>query len=122
LQSSLTNSVGWGKTMQRMPKIVATIGPASKDKDVLTRMIRAGLDVARLNFSHGTYEEHTHIIQLLRALSDELDKPITILQDLQGPKLRVGQIASGSVELTQGETIVLSSQPDQARQEERYAG
>ena len=108
--------------MQRMPKIVATIGPASQDREVLARMIRAGLDVARLNFSHGTYEVHTQVIQLLRTLSDELDKPITILQDLQGPKLRVGQISGGSVQVSEGEIIVLSSRPEQAREDAQYAG
>lgn len=108
--------------MQRMPKIVATIGPASQDKSVLTRMINAGMDVARLNFSHGTYDEHAQRIALLRQLSDELDKPITILQDLQGPKLRVGNLQNGSVGLLPGEIIVLSSNPDGAKQDPRYAG
>ncbi|RPJ37266.1 MAG: pyruvate kinase, partial [Chloroflexi bacterium] len=108
--------------MNRMSKIVATIGPASQDREILSSMICAGLDVARLNFSHGTYEEHGQRIQLIRALSVELNKPVTILQDLQGPKLRVGNLPGGSVLLTPGEYIVLSSRPDAAMQEPRYAG
>ncbi len=108
--------------MNRMAKIVATIGPASQDREVLTRLIRAGMDVARLNFSHGTHETHAAQIQLIRELSEELNKPITILQDLQGPKLRVGNLPGGAVEIATGETIVLSSNPEGARQNERYAG
>jgi pyruvate kinase len=108
--------------MNRMPKIVATIGPASDDPATLKRMIQAGLDVARLNFSHGTHEEHAKRIEDIRRLSEELNKPITILQDLQGPKLRVGSLPGGSIQLDAGEIIVLSSHPEDARQMERYAG
>lgn len=108
--------------MNRKPKIVATIGPASQDRDILSKLILAGLDVARLNFSHGTYEEHSKRIALIRELSIELNKPITILQDLQGPKLRVGKLPGDAVELSPGEIIVLSSQPEIAKQNDRYAG
>jgi pyruvate kinase len=108
--------------MNRMPKIVATMGPSTQDRETLTRLIRAGLDVARLNFSHGTYEDHAQRIQMLRDLSNELNKPITILQDLQGPKLRVGNLPGGAVEISPGEIIVLSSHPENARQDPRYAG
>jgi len=108
--------------MYRNPKIVATIGPASHDRETLTKLIKAGMDVARLNFSHGTYEEHAERIELLRHLSDELNKPITILQDLQGPKLRVGKIPNGVVQLDPGDVIVLSSKPDTARKDERFSG
>ncbi len=107
--------------MHRMSKIVATIGPSSQDRETLTRMIRAGMDVARLNFSHGTYEEHGQRIQLLRALSSEMNRPVTILQDLQGPKLRVGDLPGGMVQIAPGEIIVLSSRPDVASQEADYA-
>jgi len=108
--------------MNRMSKIVATIGPASQDHETLTRLVRAGLDVARLNFSHGTYDEHAERIKMLRELSDELNKSITILQDLQGPKLRVGNLPGDSVQLTAGELIVLSSSPEEAKKDVRYAG
>ena len=99
-------------TAERNAKIVATVGPACQDRDMLKQLILAGLDVARLNFSHGTHEEHAVRIRMLRELSIELNKPITILQDLQGPKLRVGNILGGSITLTPGETIVLSSRSD----------
>ncbi len=108
--------------MHRMSKIVATIGPASNNRETLTRMIHAGMDVARLNFSHGTYEDHSRVIQLLRDLSQEFNKPITILQDLQGPKLRVGSLPGGVAQLTPGEIIVLSSCPEAALQDPQYAG
>jgi pyruvate kinase len=108
--------------MKRQSKIVATIGPASQDPETLTRLIRAGLDVARLNFSHGTHEDHARQISLIRSLSTELNKPITILQDLQGPKLRVGKLPNGAVQINTGDRIVISSHPDLAHQDERFAG
>ena len=98
--------------MERNAKIVATIGPACQDRETLKKLILAGVDVARLNFSHGTHDDHAARIQMLRELSRELNKPVTILQDLQGPKLRVGDIPGGKIILTPGETIVLSSRID----------
>jgi pyruvate kinase len=94
--------------MSKMAKIVATLGPASQDEATLTRMIEAGLDVARLNFSHGTHESHLALITLLRKLSAQLHKPVTILQDLQGPKLRVGLLPAGGVQLSAGQHVVLT--------------
>jgi pyruvate kinase len=94
--------------MDRFAKIVATIGPSCNDESTLKSLIEAGLDVARLNFSHGTAEEHAARIALIRQLSHKTGKPITILQDLQGPKLRVGNIANGSVTLKAGQTVILS--------------
>lgn len=93
--------------MDRFTKIVATLGPASSDESILRRLIEAGLDVARLNFSHGTLESHAALIASLRKLSEELSKPVTILQDLQGPKLRVGDIPAGGVELAAGQMVLL---------------
>jgi pyruvate kinase len=95
------------KPLVHRTKIVATIGPASSSRETLLQMVKAGMNVARLNFSHGSYEDHTRMIQLLRAVSSELDTPITLLQDLQGPKIRVGQIPGGALELIEGETITL---------------
>jgi pyruvate kinase len=95
------------KPLLHHTKIVATIGPASSSRDMIREMVLAGMNVARLNFSHGSYEDHTRMIQLLRTVSVELDTPITLLQDLQGPKIRVGQIPEGSRELVDGQTLVL---------------
>ena len=95
------------KPLLHHTKIVATIGPASSSRDILLQMVKAGMNVARLNFSHGSYEDHTRMIQLLRAVSSELNTPITLLQDLQGPKIRVGQLVDGAMELVDGETITL---------------
>ncbi len=98
--------------MTRKAKIVATIGPASRSEAVLRQLFLAGMDVARLNFSHGTHADHELSISLIRQLSKELGKPVSILQDLQGPKLRVGILPDSGIPLTAGETVFLtSSQP-----------
>ncbi len=88
-------------------KIVATIGPASRDANILKQMVFAGMRIARLNFSHGSYEDHTETIKMLRQVSDDLEIQITLLQDLQGPKIRVGQLPDGAVELITGESLTL---------------
>jgi pyruvate kinase len=106
--------------MKRKPRIVATIGPATQDKETLRKLALAGMDVARLNFSHGTYAEHQDRITTLRELSEELNRPIAILQDLQGPKLRVGNLPGGSIQLVEGEIIALSSNPEAAQKDERF--
>ncbi|MDX9731450.1 MAG: pyruvate kinase [Bdellovibrionales bacterium] len=92
----------------RRTKIVATIGPAIHGKENLRRAIHSGMNVARLNFSHGNHEGHLQVIQDLRALSEEMHAPITILQDLQGPKIRVGRFENGSIELEDGEKVVIT--------------
>ncbi|MEA5451439.1 pyruvate kinase [Leptolyngbya sp. CCNP1308] len=94
-------------SLTRRTKIVATIGPASSSKATLKQMIDAGMNVARLNFSHGSYDDHARMIALLRQVSQEHDTPITLLQDLQGPKIRVGQLPTGTVELREGVTVDL---------------
>jgi pyruvate kinase len=91
-------------------KIVATIGPASRSPETLKQMVYAGMNVARLNFSHGSYEDHAKVVTLLRSVSEELDTPITLLQDLQGPKIRVGHLPNGEIELKEGEYIYLVPQ------------
>lgn len=93
--------------MNRSAKIVATIGPTSQDEAVLRHLIEAGMNIARLNFSHGTHEDHAQRISLLRKLSREMDTPITILQDLQGPKLRVGKLPPQGVTLKAGQMVNL---------------
>jgi pyruvate kinase len=92
---------------QRKAKIVATIGPSSSNEEVLGRLINAGLDVARLNFSHGTHQSHGNTISLIRRMSEKLNKPVSILIDLQGPKLRVGRLPDGGIPLKSGQSIIL---------------
>jgi len=95
-----------GKYMNRKAKIVATIGPASQDETVLERLIQAGVNVARMNFSHGTHEEHAEHITTIRRISEKLNTPVGILQDLQGPKIRVGELPA-PLQLSEGEIIHL---------------
>jgi pyruvate kinase len=92
-------------TPYRRTKIVATIGPASSSKEMIREMILAGMNVARLNFSHGKYEDHAVVVLNLRTVSGELGIPVTIMQDLQGPKIRVGQLPGGAIDLVAGETV-----------------
>ena len=95
------------RKLSHRTKIVATIGPASSSREVLKEMVHAGMHVARLNFSHGSYEDHARTIELLRSVEMELGSPITLLQDLQGPKVRVGQLPKGEIQLMAGETVSL---------------
>ncbi len=91
-------------------KIVATLGPASANEIVLRQMILAGLDVVRINFSHSQPEMLAPLVALVRCLSDDLNIPIAILGDLRGPRIRVGEMENGSIELTAGQKIVLTPQ------------
>lgn len=93
----------------RRAKIVATIGPATRDEDNLRQAIKAGMNVARLNFSHGSHEDHQKVIDSLRKLIVELKAPVAILQDLQGPKVRVGKFENGSIEIKPGEHVVFTT-------------
>ncbi len=90
-------------------KLVCTIGPASSSPKILKSLIREGLDVARVNFSHGNYEEYKKIIKNIREISEELEKPVAILQDLRGPKLRVGKIKGDSIFLKKGEKLIITT-------------
>ncbi len=93
-------------------KIICTIGPASESPEVLEQMVRAGMDVARLNFSHGSYEEHERKIRRIREISERLGKPVAILQDLSGPKIRVGKVKEGGLDLKRGERITLTNRKE----------
>jgi pyruvate kinase len=93
----------------RRTKIVATIGPATSRPDVLKQLIQAGATTLRLNFSHGTHDDHLANIRLIRQISFELNQPVGILQDLQGPKIRLGKFADGSIVLKNGDPFVLTS-------------
>ncbi len=90
-------------------KIIATIGPSSSDINILKEMVIAGVDVVRLNFSHGEKEFHKQIIKNVRKISEELQAPICILQDLQGPKIRVGEILNDSIKLKDNEELKIVS-------------
>src|SRR6266545_2488278 len=94
----------------RSTKIVATIGPASLEVDVLTAMIGAGMDVARLNFAHGTREQHSEIAGRIRAAAERAGRDVAILGDLPGPKLRLGPVAGGVAELGRGTRVVLTAE------------
>lgn len=96
--------------MERKTKIVATLGPASASEYQILDLIQAGMNVARLNFSHGTHENHAQRIQTLRRVSERLGQPVTILQDLQGPKIRTGKLVEEKVELIPGETLLLTTE------------
>ncbi len=100
------------KSIIHRTKIVATIGPASSSRKIIEQMVHRGMNVARLNFSHGSYQDHAQIVTLLRSVSLELATPITILQDLQGPKIRVGQLPEEGIELKAGEQLTLVSQSE----------
>ncbi len=96
--------------MQRKTKIICTIGPASESHQTIERLARAGMDVARLNFSHGTYEEHAARIMNVRKVEEAVGRPIGVLQDLPGPKIRTGQLKAEMVRLDEGEEITLTTE------------
>ena len=98
--------------MLRRTKIVATLGPASRDPQVLTRMIDAGLDVVRLNFSHGTSAEHRQQVELVRILARKAGRAIGVLMDLQGPKIRIGRFRDGKVTLVPGARFILDAEAE----------
>lgn len=96
--------------LNKKTKIVATMGPASTDsKEVLKKMFLNGTDVCRLNFSHGTHENHLNTINLIRELNDELGTHVAILADLQGPKIRIGEVENNGVELIDGKELVITT-------------
>jgi len=94
----------------RRAKIVCTIGPASHSPDVLRALVDAGMDVARLNFSHGSHADHAAVVADLRRIADEAGRPLAILQDLQGPKIRLGMLQGGAVQLGTGARFVLTTE------------
>ena len=91
-------------------KIVCTIGPASREMPILRRIAAAGMNVARLNMSHGTHEYHAETIERVRIVAEQLQKPISILADLQGPKLRTGKMQDGGVPLEKDTELVLTTE------------
>ncbi|MFP5364254.1 MAG: pyruvate kinase [Thermoleophilia bacterium] len=98
--------------MQRHTKIVATIGPASRDPETLARMVAAGMDVARLNFSHGTPEQHAETARRVREAAGRAGRAVAVLQDLPGPKLRIGPLADDLAELKPGDKVTFCCDGD----------
>lgn len=104
----------------RRTKIVATVGPATQNKEVLRQLILAGATTFRLNFSHGDHDYHQHTIRLIRQTAFELNEPVGILQDLQGPKIRLGKFACGPINLKNGDPFILTSRKVKCTSEISY--
>ena len=98
------------KIVQKKTKIVATLGPATSDKDVLLSLIKAGVDVCRLNFSHGKQEDHQKVINTVREINKQYKTNIGILADLQGPKIRIGLVKDGGINLINGTKVKITTQ------------
>ena len=105
------------EAMHRGTKIVATLGPASSTRDVLTRMLAAGVDVVRLNFSHGVAADHQERARVVREAAHSLGREVAIMADLQGPKIRIGKLADGKVTLKAGQEYVLDADCELGNQE-----
>lgn len=98
--------------MERRTKIVATIGPACQTAEMINRLLKNGVNVARLNLSHGTHEDHTKVYNRLRKAAEELNIPLCILLDLQGPKIRIGKLPQDTLKLELGQRVTLNTQMD----------
>jgi len=105
--------------MARRTKIIATIGPASSDRNTISALIEAGIDVARLNFSHGSHKAHRRVVEHIREEAVRQGRAVSILQDLQGPKIRVGSMQNGGVLLHKGQRVVLTAIPLEESTNER---
>ena len=103
----------------RSTKIVATIGPASREPEVLGRMVEAGMDVARLNFAHGSPEEHAETVERIRAAANAAGREVAVLQDVPGPKLRLGPVAGDVVQLSAGSEVALVPGDEEVRGDNR---
>jgi len=97
--------------MERRTKIVCTLGPSSSDEETIGSLAEAGMDIARLNLSHGTHEDHAHLIEMVRKCASRVGRRIPILMDLQGPKIRVGEIPDGPIYLDRGAEVCLTGEP-----------
>src|SRR5690242_17122026 len=96
----------------RRAKILGTLGPASSSEEMIGALFDAGLDAVRLNFSHGSHEEHTEVYRRVREQSSIRRKPVTVLGDLQGPKIRVGKIPAPGMTLEPGDSLVFLTDPN----------
>lgn len=104
----------------RHTKIVCTIGPASDTPEVIEQMIRAGMNVARLNFSHGSHEDHKHRIEMIRAIAAQVGQPVAILQDLSGPKIRIGEMDPAEVTLVPGQEFRITTREVIGNQQQAF--
>src|SRR4051812_6071263 len=112
-------------TVMPRAKIVCTLGPASSTPQRIGELIDAGMSVARLNFSHGSHDDHARMLQVVRAEADRRGKAIAVLLDLQGPKIRVGKLAAGQVELKPGAELTITTEDivgDERRVSTTYQG
>ncbi len=100
------------ETIRKRSKIVATVGPASNNKETLIELIKAGANVFRLNFSHGTHQDHQKVIELITQINTEMGTHVAMLQDLQGPKIRVNQVENGEVEINSGDNLCITTKED----------
>lgn len=96
---------------ERRTKIVCTLGPSSNSKEKIDELVRNGMNMARLNFSHGTHEQHKQVIEYLNEIADKHDVSLPILADLQGPKIRVGEMKDGGCEVSMGDYLTLTTEP-----------
>ena len=96
--------------VQSKTKVIATLGPATSTKEVLEQMISAGVDVCRINFSHGAYEDHANVINIIREINHERGFHTAILADLQGPKLRIGEVENNGVQINKGDDLVITTE------------
>lgn len=101
-------------------KVIATVGPACQEYDQLLALVHAGVNVFRLNFSHGTHETHAEVIEKIKSINDQYPFNIAILADLQGPKLRVGEILNGALPLLPGDEVTFSNVPEPGTKENLY--
>ena len=106
--------------MRRKTKIIATLGPAVASPDAISRLVEAGMDVARLNFSHGTHEDHKQNLQWVYEASEKHGRSVAVLQDIQGPKIRVGSFPDGSITLEAGDEVTLLSGEEEAARGEIF--
>jgi pyruvate kinase len=111
LDHMLTKLAPWmsDPLAQRRTKIIATLGPASSDPDTIERLIRAGVNVFRLNFSHGNHQSHAVAFDRVRAAASRLNEPVAVLADLCGPKIRVGRLGEGAIQLETGREVVVTT-------------
>ena len=100
--------------MNRRTKIVCTLGPATSSREKIEELVRAGMDVARLNLSHGSHDDHRQVYDILRKVSDESGRAVGILLDLQGPKIRLGEFAGGEADLAEGATFTITTDAGEA--------